>query len=632
MAGRGFLNSPTYTTYNHALSLKKAGNMGGNYTAAGTYYSDGEGWYTTNYSIGYDFNGGNTAGNGTISVTNGLNGYTLQSADLPTPTRTHYTFNHWCLTDGCKDESCEGVSVGDVLYGDTTLYAAWIANEYTMQFVNVLPGGTESATDIANVTFTVESTLELPVTPNAPDASYNFSGWFKADGTKIESILGSDFADEALINGIATVYAHWTGDVVYDVVFQTNNIHYPNSTTQVTDSLTLRDLTDKKNDVTYSKYFVGWFVDSDLTTAYTDWEQLKACEATGGVETQRTLYAKWEDKITITVTSSDDNDTSDGTYDAVYTIAFSETNSGETNSGGYFTSNTLTNEGGLWMIIPGHYVYLNATSSSSIEGIKNGDWTAVSADTTIAVNYDKTNSSSGGGCFTGDTLITLADGTQKKVEDVTVDDVILVFNHETGKYEAGKLWFMIHGELPADTYQVLNLQFSDGTILRIVHEHAVFDMTLKKYVYISIDNVNEFIGHKFLSSEYINGEFVNKDVVLVQATVTEELLKVYSPISENNLNCVAEGLLTATTSLFDLNEIINIFEYDEDAKYDEEKMAEDVAKYGIFSYEDLKDYISYETYMLSPIKYFKIGIEKGLFTYQNMYDLIEYLLSVDAIT
>ena len=70
-----------------------------------------------------------------------------------------------------------------------------------------------------------------------------------------------------------------------------------------------------------------------------------------------------------------------------------------------------------------------AVSSYSFTG-KNGK-TVTAAGVTFSIAADTS-----GGCVTGDTLITLADGTQKRIDAVTTDDMLLVWNHCTGSYEA----------------------------------------------------------------------------------------------------------------------------------------------------------------------------------------------------
>ena len=60
-------------------------------------------------------------------------------------------------------------------------------------------------------------------------------------------------------------------------------------------------------------------------------------------------------------------------------------------------------------------------------------------------------------------------------------------------------------------------------------------------------------------------------------------------------------------------------------------MAADIEKYGLYSYEDFSDYISYEAYLSSPAVYLKVSVGKGMMTYEEIIDVILYLLEGSLI-
>ena len=134
---------------------------------------------------------------------------------------------------------------------------------------------------------------------------------------------------------------------------------------------------------------------------------------------------------------------------------------------------------------------------------------------------------------------------------------------------------------------------------------------------------NNYIGHNFYKVTYVNGQFVESEVTLVNAYITEEYTKVYSPITIGETNCFGEGLLTVTPGPQGINGFVNIFELDEDMKYDIEQMQADVEKYGLYTYEDFKDYITEEAFNASRMKYFKIAVGKGLLTWEEILILLE---------
>ena len=243
--------------------------------------------------------------------------------------------------------------------------------------------------------------------------------------------------------------------------------------------------------------------------------------------------------------------------------------------------------------------------------------------------FDKTNGKEPG-CLVEGTLITMADGTQKPVEDLKVGDMIMIFNHVTGQYEAMPLIFNTHAdETEAKNYDVLYLQFADGRELKIVQSHGLFDTTLMQYVYIDYDNYMDYIGHEFyaLNSDGTAGERVE----LVNAFIQNENVRIFCPVTYFHMNSFANGFLNTPNIPGDITGLVNYFEYDEDLKYNEEAMQRDIEKYGLYTYDDFKDYISEAAYNSSPSVYLKVAVGKGMITFEEILGVIEYLLSGSLI-
>lgn len=225
------------------------------------------------------------------------------------------------------------------------------------------------------------------------------------------------------------------------------------------------------------------------------------------------------------------------------------------------------------------------------------------------------------GCIAAGTLITLADGTKKPVEKLTVSDLLLVFNHETGKYETANIIFIDNDGW--DYYDVLNLLFSDGYSVKVIYEHGFFDLDLGKYVYISPDNYNEFIGHRFALTDVIDGRLVEKVVILEEAYVQEEYTGCYSPVTVYHLNYFTNGLLSMPGGITGL---FNMFEFNDDMTINKELMEQDIEKYGLYTYEDFEPYIPYEIYELFPAPYLKVAVGKEIVTFEEILGYIERYL------
>lgn len=257
----------------------------------------------------------------------------------------------------------------------------------------------------------------------------------------------------------------------------------------------------------------------------------------------------------------------------------------------------------------------DANGNELLNKTSAGTYTFVmpNCDVTISASSGKESSS----CITAGTLVTLADGTQKKVEDLTMDDIILVFNHETGEYEAAGIIFIEDDGWKE--YNVITLTFSDGTITKLIYEHAYFDLTLGKYVYITEQNYTDFIGHEFA----MQSEDGFERVTMTNATLAVEYTGCYSLVTVYHLNYFVDGLFSIPGGITGL---FNMFEYGDDLVYDQEKMQADIEEYGLFTYEDFEDFLPYEFYQAFPAAYLKVSIGKGLMTFDDIYLYIDQFL------
>ena len=234
----------------------------------------------------------------------------------------------------------------------------------------------------------------------------------------------------------------------------------------------------------------------------------------------------------------------------------------------------------------------------------------------VAYYCEAATQSSSAQCVTGDTLITLADGTQKRIDELLETDVVRVFDHETGSYAEKPIFFYENSGV--DQYNVINLQFADGNTTRLIYEHALFDLTLNQYVYIREDNCMEFVGHMF-AKDNGNGGF--ESVKLENAFVAEETVGCYSITTEYHLNYYINDMLSLPGGIEGL---FNYFEYDPTTlRYDQEQMEADIEKYGLYTYEDFADYATEEMFaVFVPAKYFKVAVGKGMVTYEEILEMI----------
>ena len=224
-------------------------------------------------------------------------------------------------------------------------------------------------------------------------------------------------------------------------------------------------------------------------------------------------------------------------------------------------------------------------------------------------------------CITSDTLVTLQNGSQKRIDELTYSDKILAWDFEKGKYTVTTPAVLYnHGE---DNHRVINLGFDDGTTVRIIGLHDLFDADANEFVGITEANVASYLGHNFVKSNIIDNTNEYKTVKLVNYSITEEYIGAYSILTAKHLNCFIEGMFSRSPSPNSLYEdFFDFFEIGDNMKYDEEAMKKDIETYGLYTYEDYKDYVTYEQFVGLNGAYFKVLVGKGYITFEDVIQAI----------
>ncbi len=244
------------------------------------------------------------------------------------------------------------------------------------------------------------------------------------------------------------------------------------------------------------------------------------------------------------------------------------------------------------------------------------DGTTYSTNVKVHVNYVYEEEEEDT-CFAEGTLITLADGTQKPIEEITYEDKLLVWDFYAGTYATSTPSFIEDGM--RSNHHVLNLEFSDNTVVRVTDQHGFFDIQANNFVFLNESNVNSYVGHKFIKAV---GDGTYGSVELIGYSVTVEDVKFYTVMTAIHNNCIADGMLTLTPPPAGFDGWFEIFEIGEDMKYDEVKMQAEIEKYGLYTYEDFSEYITYEEFIAFNGPYLKILVGKGVTTFDQILDLI----------
>lgn len=154
--------------------------------------------------------------------------------------------------------------------------------------------------------------------------------------------------------------------------------------------------------------------------------------------------------------------------------------------------------------------------------------TATFADGTIDtdtfyVNYNYA-------CLTGDSLILMADGTEKRIDSLSVGDKVLSFNPASMKLEADEITYSDSKENKTHTeYDIWT--FSDGTQVKTVHRHRLYNIERQTMAYMD----------EWAIGEHAYGRNGN-NAMLVAHETRKEPIKHYTIFTKNQ-NYFVNGLL-----------------------------------------------------------------------------------------
>ena len=157
-------------------------------------------WSVNSYTLAFDGNGGKA------SESSRTVQYGNQYGTLPTATRTGHTFQGWYTAKSGGTKVSPSTTMGAA---NTTLYAHWSVNAYTLAFDGNGGKASESSRK-------VQYGNQYGTLPTATRTGYAFQGWYTArsGGSQVSSSTTMEAAN-------TTVYAHWTVNT-YTVSFDSN--------------------------------------------------------------------------------------------------------------------------------------------------------------------------------------------------------------------------------------------------------------------------------------------------------------------------------------------------------------------------------------------------------------------------
>ena len=180
----------------------------------------------------------------------------------------------------------------------------------------------------------------------------------------------------------------------------------------------------------------------------------------------------------------------------------------------------------------------NAYIYYTMNGVSGG-WGCTSM-TTLTLTGDITINSADFSCLTGDTLITMHDGSQKQIKDIVAGEKVLSYNPETMLLEPDVVIYS-DGNLNKSHCRYVIYTLSDETEIKTVHRHRFYNVEKQRMVYMDEWN----IGEHFIK---IDGT----TPYLVSSRIVEEEINHYTIFTEHQ-NYFANGMLSGNRHTKQMN-------------------------------------------------------------------------------
>ena len=285
---------------------------------------------------------------------------------------------------------------------------------------------------------------------------------------------------------------------------------------------------------------------------------------------------RWTMRITNSLTNASSNGASTVTYGAAYDATISGT--GNYNSP---ASLTITDADNNELVAGTDYTYDSSNGSLHIK--------SVTSDLKI------TGSGRSNGCLIKGTKVLLADNTYKNIEDINYDDLLMVWNYDTGKLtKEYPLW--IENEHKTDSYT--KISFDDNTSINVVTSHSFFSYDINKFVDFR-DKDNFKVGTSVAKLDD-NGKISKVHVTNIEEI--KENTTYYFVASTRYYNIITGDFITTDGYV----DITNLYKFNNDISWDKNRVVRKVR------YEYLKDVLPYYMYKGFRAEEFGVLMNKGL--------------------
>lgn len=261
---------------------------------------------------------------------------------------------------------------------------------------------------------------------------------------------------------------------------------------------------------------------------------------------------------------------------------------------------------------------INKLNAKIKEAYDSGDEAAIKLWTDRAAKFSNELKYQDDACLAPGTLITMADGSTKAVEDIEAGDELLVWNMVRGAFDHSPVLFVEHDEEAEK--EVIRLDFSDDTKIEFIFEHGFFDINANRYIYLhNLEEAKACIGHYFLKYDHNTKEHTK--VKVIKASAERRVTTTHSPCTIWHLCVYANGLLTMPGATAPFTNTFKISR--KTHSYDPNDMIKCLRKYGYFTAIDFAEYLPAEMFYAFQGEFLKVKIAKEETSMEEILALIK---------
>ena len=294
---------------------------------------------------------------------------------------------------------------------------------------------------------------------------------------------------------------------------------------------------------------------------------------------------KWNFSVTLTLTYATASSGTITTNGNTRTVVFNVTYDGSVTTTLSGVRSGLTSYDPPTSISNPQITYANGTTETLSTNTNKAGYSYANNELNIwHITGDITMSAEGTSCLAKGTKILLANGSTKNIENIGYDDLLAVWNYDTGSltYEY-PLWI----EKEATTKKITRITFEDNNYIDIVNDHGFYNTDTNLFINLSDENFKEGLNiakidnnGNFKTTKIKKIEIINKDTTLYFVGTT------------SYYNIIANNILTTDNNLL----ISNLYGFTSNATWPKEKSIIVNNPKNIVEYSQLKDVLPYYLY------------------------------------